>query len=91
MYKKYVKSGTKRSSNVSFNTNGSEFKTIGDKIHRALLYGEDVGLSMSVDYDDEDSNEVDVLSSPNHDFHDIAEQFGEMVEEFNPPVDSSDK
>lgn len=86
MYKKFVKSGSKRSSGVSFNRTGNVFNTIGDKIHRALLYGEDIGLSMSVDYDDENATEVDVTTSPNHDFFDIAEKFGVMVDEQTTPV-----
>lgn len=67
--------------------------TLGDKIVQAALYGADLGPSVSVSYDesvndDSDTHEVDMLSSPNMDFFDIAEQSGHLVESMAPAPDS---
>lgn len=90
MYKKNVNKGCSVPP-ADFNPVGDEFTTLGDKILSAINYGSDLGNTVPVDYDEDDINGVDVLSSPNHDFFDIAEEFGEMIEERAVPVASQDK
>lgn len=56
-------------------------KSLGQRIVEAIYTGADIGTSVPVTYDNPDDSpnrEVDVLSSPNHDFFDIAEHFGEV-------------
>lgn len=65
-------------------------KLVGDRILEAVRYGTDVGVSVSVSFDedvkdDADSHEVDLMASPNHDFFDIAERTGRMVEVYAHP------
>lgn len=79
MYKKNVKS-LYHVPTCDFNPTADEFSTLGDKILSAVNYGSDLGNTVTVDYDEDDINGVDVLSSPNHDFFDIASEFGELVE-----------
>lgn len=63
------------------NADNTKFETLGDKIISAAKYGSDIGNSVPVTFDDADNKTaVDVLSSPNHDFFDIAETFGKMVD-----------
>lgn len=75
-------------SNNPFNKDGSEFCTLGDKILKATKYGADIGSPVTVTGDAEDENGVDVLSSPNHDFFDIADEFGRLVD-LTPKADIS--
>lgn len=66
-------------SNEPFNKDGSTFETLGDKILKATKYGADLGSPVVVSGDSEETG-VDVISSPNHDFFDIAEEFGRLVD-----------
>lgn len=70
----------------TFQKTDSTFSTLGDKIMQAAKYGADLGAPVSVTYDEADSSDVDILSSPNHDFFDIAEEFGKMVDLTTPPA-----
>lgn len=56
-----------------------EFSTLGETILKAIELGADTGVPASVTYDEQNSSDVDILASPNHDFFDIAEEFGEQV------------
>lgn len=62
---------------------------LGDKIRSALDKGADLGVRVSVSYDEKDAVDVDILSSPNHDFFDIADEVGRMVEQAAPREDPS--
>ena len=73
---------------ADFNPVGDDFQTLGSKILSAVQYGSDLVNSIPVTFDDEDSEDVDILSSPNHDFFDIAEVTGEMIEASNVPTDT---
>lgn len=69
-------------------TNLEEGKLVGDRIIEAVQYGTDVGVSVSVSYDedvkdDTDNHEIDILASPNHDFFDIAEHTGHLMESYS--------
>lgn len=68
-----------------------EFETLGVKILRSLELGADLGAKIAVNYDDENSDDVDVLTSPNHDFFDIAEEFQRMVDQTPPPQSSMEQ
>lgn len=70
---------------------GDEFETLGVKILRSLELGADLGAKIAVNYDDETSDDVDVLTSPNHDFFDIAEEFQQMVDQTPPPQPSMEQ
>lgn len=92
MYKKPIKTFHEVRKADSLNTGSVAFETLGDKIVKAFSYGADMGVQVSVQYDEnvdpdskEYNHEVDVLSEPNADFFDIAEQFGEMVDQLAPP------
>lgn len=74
--------------NEPFNKDGSTFETLGDKILKATKYGADIGSPVTVSGDADDENGVDVLSSPNHDFFDIADEFGCLVD-LTPKADVS--
>ena len=75
--------GVKKATAVAFtgfktnpmNANGEPYESLGDKILSALDYGTDSGTPAIVQYDDADTDEVDVLTDPNHDFFDIAETY----------------
>lgn len=60
-----------------FNANGEPYQSLGDKILSAIHYGSDVGTPAVVQYDKETTDQVDILTDPNHDFFDIAEQYGQ--------------
>lgn len=56
------------------------FETIGDRLLLSFRYGADVGPTITPKYDTSaDNGNVDVLCSPDHDFFDIAEQFGKLA------------
>lgn len=58
------------------------FETIGDRLLLSFKYGADVGPTITPKFDTMDDNgNVDVMASPDHDFFDIAEQFGKLVPE----------
>lgn len=64
----------------AFNSKKEPFETIGDRLLLSFKYGADVGPTITPKYDSADDNgNVDVLASPDHDFFDIAEQFGKLV------------
>lgn len=91
--------GVRNDSAVSFadDSNLEPGKLVGDRIIEAVNYGTDVGVSVSVSYDEEvvddtDNHEVDVLASPNHDFFDIAESTGHLMESFyNEPKEGEEE
>lgn len=62
-----------------FNLNGEPYQSLGDRIKASLEYGADIGSPAVVQYDNEDTEEVDILTDPNHDFFDIAEQYQQDV------------
>lgn len=80
--RRYSPSCVRRS---SLDDTGGEFETLGVKILRSFELGADLGAKIAVNYDDENSDDVDVLTSPNHDFFDIAEEFQQMVEQTPAP------
>lgn len=59
-----------------FNKDNEPYTSLGDKIRSSLEYGSDVGSPASVQFDPSDTEDVDVMTSPDHDFFDIAEEFG---------------
>lgn len=70
-------------------------KLVGDRIIEAVRYGTDVGVSVSVSFDedvndDAETHEVDLMASPNHDFFDIAEKTGHMVEVYSHPNEENE-
>ena len=71
-----------------FNPQNEPYNSLGDQILQAVHYGSDVGTPAVVQYDNPDTDEVDVLTDPNHDFFDIAEQYGEQVATPAPPADA---
>lgn len=62
-----------------FNRKSLPYKSLGAQIIEAVKYGSEIGAPAVVQYDEADSEAVDVLTSPDHDFFDIAEQFGQEV------------
>ena len=62
--------------------NGSdvEFATLGTQILRSLTTGVSPELAKHIGYDSEDVKGVDVMCSPNHDFFDVAAEFGKLAE-----------
>lgn len=62
--------------------NGSdvEFATLGTQILRSLTTGVSPELAKRIGYDNEEVKGVDILCSPNHDFFDVAEEFGKLAE-----------
>lgn len=81
-----------RANNVdnTFNPNNEPYQSLGDQILKAVHYGSDVGAPAIVQYDDPDTDQVDVLTDSNHDFFDIAEQYGEHVAASAPPAYADD-
>lgn len=57
-----------------------EFQTIGAQIIESFATGVTPAMSAQIGYDKKDTPGVDVLSSPNHDFFDIAEEFATVAE-----------
>lgn len=72
-----------QSARTTLNELGEKFETIGTKVLRALSTNEKVSDIVSVTYDESDVNGVDVMTSAKHDFFDIAEEFGEIIEDMN--------
>lgn len=69
--------------------NGSdvEFATLGSQIIRSLTTGVSPEMAKHIGYDSEDVKGVDVMCSPNHDFFDVAEEFGNLTEtDGNAPI-----
>lgn len=62
------------------NESGVEFATLGTQILRSLTTGVSPELAKHIGYDSEDVKGVDVMCSPNHDFFDVAEEFGKLAE-----------
>lgn len=62
-----------------FNERGVIAEKLGDKILMAVEMGADLGSPASVKYDEVGQEGVDVMTSPNHDFFDIAENYGEQI------------
>lgn len=62
-----------------FNKRGAIYEDLGDKILKSIEVGADLGSPESVKYDEKDQKGVDVLTDPNHDFFDIAEDYGEVI------------
>lgn len=65
---------------MSLNPKLVPYDSLEDKLRRKLETGEDTGLQVVPVYDDETSNDVNVLSSFHHDILDIAEEFGSIQE-----------
>lgn len=63
-----------------FNPNGDPYQSLGDRIKASMEYGADIGSPAVVQYDAEDTEEVDILTDPNHDFFDIAEHYQQNVQ-----------
>lgn len=72
-----------------FNPKDEPYKSLGDQILEAFHYGSDIGSPAVVNYDPADVESVDVMTDPNHDFFDIAEQYGEAM--VPPPTPVSDE
>lgn len=73
-----------------FNRNDEPYQALGDQIISSIEYGSEIGSPAVVQYDPSDTDEVDVMTSPDHDYFDIAEQFGGNVSPA-PPADKDDK
>ena len=58
-----------------YNPNNEPYQSLGERIRSAVEYGSDLGSPAVVQYDSDDSDDVDVLTDPNHDIFDIAESF----------------
>ena len=71
-----------------FNASGAPYESLGSRIRSSLQYGTDVGSPVVVQFDSPDSEEVDVLTDPNHDFFDIAEQYQQEVKPVAPVPDA---
>lgn len=63
-----------------FNPNGEPYQSLGDRIRASLEYGADIGSPAVVQFDADDTDEVDILTDPNHDFFDIAEHYQQNVQ-----------
>lgn len=73
------------------NDSDVEFATLGSQIIRSLTTGVSPELAKHIGYDSEDVQGVDVMCSPNHDFFDVAEEFGKLAEtDGNAPISESD-
>lgn len=84
-----------RTRNLFVESLGEPGEFLGDKIVKAAKYGADLGVTVSVNFDENvvdggDAHEVDVLASPNMDFFDIVEQTGRMADAPTPYVEPSD-
>lgn len=62
-----------------FNERGISAESLGDKILKSVEFGADLGSPVPVKYDADGQDGVDVMTSPNHDFFDIAEHYGEQI------------
>lgn len=62
-----------------FNRRGVIAESLGDKILKSIEMGADLGAPEPVKYDEQGQDGVDVMTDPNHDFFDIAEQYGEKI------------
>ncbi len=71
------------------NRKGIGYQSLEDKIRIAQETGEDVGIKVAVEFDDEEINEIDVLGSFNHDNFDIAQLYGKMLDNPTPPADDT--
>lgn len=63
-----------------FNPRGELYQSLGDRIKSSLEYGADIGSPAVVQFDADDTVEVDILTDPNHDFFDIAEHYQQNVQ-----------
>lgn len=72
-----------------FNERGIIAEKLGDKILKAIEFGADLGSPAQIKFDDKGQDGVDVMTSPNHDFFDIAENFGEQIAQSVGPVPSA--
>lgn len=71
---------SERDSRNDFNPNNEPYQSLGSRIKASLEYGADIGSPAVVQYDKDDTDEVDILTDPNHDFFDIAEHYHMNVE-----------
>lgn len=67
-----------------FNPKNEPYVSLGDQIVAALEYDSQLGSPAVVQYDNDTADGVDVLTSPDHDFNEIAEQFGMPDQQPNP-------
>lgn len=74
-----------------FNKDNEPYTSLGEKIRASLEYGSDVGSPVPVQYDPSDMEDVDVMTSPDHDFFDIAEEFGSKTATNPLPKGDDDK
>lgn len=63
-----------------FNPLDAPARTIGEQFLESMHNGVSPDVARDIGYDSEDKVGVDILTSPNHDFFDIAEQVGKLVE-----------
>lgn len=71
------------------NRKGEPYQSLGSKIRSAIEYGSETGAPAVVQYDAPDTDEVDILTDPNHDFFDIAEEYSsQFVATPAPPAPS---
>lgn len=78
--------GVAREALNPFNNTDEEYMSLGDRIKLATETGADIGARVNPQFDDKDSNDLDILCSMRHDPLDIAEEFGKMPESTPPPV-----
>lgn len=64
----------------------STARFLGDTIIESIRYGTTPSVTIPVTFDDDDAKGVDILASPNHDFFDIADEVGRVVEVQNVPT-----
>lgn len=88
--RKHLRTKVCASNNV-FNAQNNVYESLGEKIIKAVEYGSEIGAPATVQYDESTTDDIDVMTSPDHDFFDIAEQFGERVNTPAPPPAQTDE
>ena len=71
-----------------YNPNNEPYQSLGERIRSAVEYGSDLGSPAVVQYDPDDSDDIDVLTDPNHDIFDIAESFQQDLTPATPVADA---
>lgn len=59
-------------------------RMLGDTIVESIRYGSTPSVTIPVTFDEDDAEGVDIMSSPNKDFFDIAEEVGKVVDLTSP-------
>lgn len=73
------------------NPDNEPYESLGEKILASLEYGSDIGSPAVVQYDPSDTDDVDVLTDPNHDFFDIAEEYQTKIVPLAPKAENTEE